>query len=339
MQLDPLEWLLEKENPSVRRYALTDLLGLGAQDDAVLEAEREIMRTGVVPEILKLQEDPAYQQAFPRFYTYKYKGLVWSLIALAEAGATPTAPIRAQCEYLLTHSQEPRDGGFSMNAAARTGGGRISEVIPCLTGNVVWAMIRLGYPDDPRVRRGLEWLARFMRFNDGVECDPQVPPYNRYEMCWGAHTCHMGVVKALKALLAVPERDWSADMSRMVNEGVEYLLAHHIHKQSHNTRRLSKPGWLKFGFPLMYQTDVLEILDILTALGVRDDRMEEAVGVVRSKRDETGRWRAENTYGGDRSLVPFNRIGEPDKWITLRAMRVLRRYDGDPGTPGVSGSL
>lgn len=251
------------------------------------------------------------------------------MIALAELGADPTPQIREQCEYLFEHSQEPQDGGFSMHDAAKTGGGRITEVIPCLTGNMVWSLIRFGYLDDPRLRKGIDWITRFSRFNDGEETDPQVPPYNRYEMCWGAHSCHMGIVKCLKALGSIPAEKRSPDVTETIRRCAEYLLIHHIHKRSHNPDRVSRPGWLKFGFPLMYQTDVLEILDILTGLGIQDPRMDEALEVVRSKQNDAGRWVAENTCGSDRMIVPVERAGEESKWITLRVLRVLkRRFNG-----------
>jgi len=76
----------------------------------------------------------------------------------------------------------------------------------------------------------------------------------------------------------------------------------------------------------MYQTDALEILDMLTALGIKDSRMDEALNLVISKQDAMGRWRLENSYASDRLLIPIGHQGEQSKWITLRAMRVLKRY-------------
>ena len=84
-------------------------------------------------------------------------------------------------------------------------------------------------------------------------------------MCWGRHTCHMGAVKALKALAAIPPDRRSPEVERTIAEGAEFVLRHHVHKRSHDPAKVSKPGWLRFGFPLMYQTDVLEILGILSA--------------------------------------------------------------------------
>lgn len=326
LKADPTEWLLEPEDPSARYFALRDLLDRGECDRDVLAARRALMESGRVPAILAAQREPAYIGAYPRFYTDKYRGLVWQLITLAELGAEANGQIREQCAYLLENAQERGEGGFSQHASARLGGGLPSEVIPCLTGNMVWSLIRLGCLDDPRVRKGIGWLTRFMRFNDGEETDPQVPPYDRYEMCWGRHTCLMGAVKALKALSAIPEGERSAEVNETIGKAAEFLLIHRVYKRSHNLNRASKPGWLKFGFPLMYQTDALEILDILTGLNVRDGRMEDAVRVVLNKQGEDGRWRLENTYAGDRMLVPMGEKDEPSKFVTLRAMRVLKRY-------------
>ena len=136
----------------------------------------------------------------------------------------------------------------------------------------------------------------------------------------------MGVVKALKALGAIPEAMRTGEVDDTIRKAAEFLLMHHIHKRSHDLGRISKPGWLRFGFPLMYQTDALEILDILTGLGMKDGRMDEAVDIVVSKQDDTGRWRLENTYASDRLLIPMGQKGDQSKWLTLRALRVLKRY-------------
>ena len=326
LKADPTDWLLNEENPSVRYFTLKDILDKTEDDPEVKRAKREIMQSGIVPDILRKQQESAYLQTFPRFYTCKYKGLVWQLIVLAELGADVSPQIKEQCEYILLNSQETQNGGFSQSIAAKTGGGRITEVIPCLTGNMVWSLIRFGYLDDPRLKKGIDWITRYMCLNDGTQDTPQVPPYDRYEMCWGKHTCHMGIVKALKALSAIPEERRSDEVNDTIRKAAEFMLIHHIYKRSHNLNRVSKPGWLKFGFPLMYQTDALEILDILTELGIEDSRMDEARNIVLSKQDGMGRWRAENTYNSDRLLIPIGQKDEQSKWITLRAMRVLKRY-------------
>ncbi len=162
------------------------------------------------------------------------------------------------------------------------------------------------------------------RFDDGIKDPPKGWPYDRYEMCWGKHTCHMGVVKALKALEEVPPDKRSKAVKNTIEKGVEYLLKHRIYKRSHDLGRISKPGWLRFGFPLMYQTDILEILDILTEFGYRDERIQEAVDLVISKQDNKGKWKLESSFNG-RFQVDIEKKGNSSKWITLRAVRVIKQ--------------
>jgi hypothetical protein len=286
------------------------------------------MEFGPVPAILEKQNEGGCWGDAKNFYTAKYHGTVWQLIILASLGADgKDERIRSACEFIMGHSQDPESGGFSMAYSAKAGVGIHSQVIPCLTGNMAWGLIRLGYLEDPRLQRAIDWITAYSRFDDGDVEAPKVWPYDRYEMCWGRHTCHMGVVKTLKALAEIPEGRRSDDVRQTIEKGAEFMLLHHVHKRSHNLNRMSKPGWLKFGFPLMYQTDVLEILGILTELGYRDERMQEAIDRVISKQDKQGRWTLENTFNG-RFVVDIEEKGKPSKWVTLNALRVLKRYYG-----------
>jgi len=325
LKADPTEWLLEKDNPSVRYFTLTEILNKPENDPKVKEAKDVIMKIGVVPKILAEQNDEGYWYTPKRFYTPKYKGTAWQLVILAELGADERDErIRRACEFILANSQNRESGGFSTWPSAKTGGGRHGGVIPCLTGNMVWSLIRFGYLEDPRVKRGVNWITTYQRCDDGIKEPPKGWPYDKYD-CWGKHTCHMGVVKALKALSEIPPSKRSQDVTKTVKKGVEHMLKHHIHKRSHDLSRVSKPGWLRFSFPLMYQTDALEILGILTKLGYKDKRMQEAVDLVISKQDNQGRWKLESTFNG-RFHVDIEQKGKPSKWITLNALKTLKGF-------------
>lgn len=83
------------------------------------------------------------------------------------------------------------------------------------------------------------------------------------------------------------------------------------------------PKWLKFGFLLMWNTDILEILSILTKLGYKDERMQESLDVVIAKQNEEGKWVLEQKFSR-RMQANIERKGKPSKWITLNALRVLK---------------
>lgn len=320
---DVLDWLLDEGDPSVRAATLRDLLDRPDTDPDLQAARAAIMQCAPVSAILDQQHEDGYWIAPNRFYTAKYRGTVWQLIVLAELGADGTDPrIKKACAFILDASQDRQSGGFA--AEGGRNGGRPSAVIPCLTGNMVFALLRLGCRDE-RVQQAIDWIATYQRFDDGDTVAPKGWPYDRYQMCWGRHTCHMGVVKAMKALCEIPEAARSEAVRTCLANAAAFMLIHHIHKRSHDLDRLSKPGWKKFGFPLMYQTDVLEILNLLLDLGYRDVRMAEAVDLVASLEGADGRWVLANSYNKSMD-VTVEKLGHPSKWITLKALTALRRW-------------
>ena len=329
MKADPTGWLLEEDNPSVRYFTLTDLLEKAPDDSDAKKAKARIMETGQVPKILTSQKSRGYWGRPEDFYIRsKYKGTVWNLILLAELGADENdSRVRHTCDFILENSQDCESGGFSYVMAKGGKGGAHTGVIPCLTGNMVWSLIRLGYLDDYRVRHGIDWIIRYQRFDDGVEEGPHGWPYEKRKKCWGTHTCHMGAVKGLKALAEIPAEKRTIEMESVIQRGAEYLLKHHIYKRSHDLAKVSKPEWLKFGFPLMWNTDALEVLGTLAKLGVRDNRMQEAIDLVISKQDERGIWKLDAAFTG-RYRVNIERVGRPSKWITLNAVRALKTLSG-----------
>lgn len=321
-----IEWLLEEENPSIRFFTLTSLLGKSEDDPTVKSAKKAIMEKGIVPKILDMQNADGSWGSPERFYTDKYEGAVWTFLILAEMAADPEDQrIKNACEFILGHSRDPESGGFSHAQSVKTQSGLTSGVIPCLTGNMVYSLIKLGCFNDERVQKGIEWICRYQRADDGEEGFPVGKIYERYKTCWGRHSCHMGVAKTLKALAAIPESERNSEVSNKLSQLFEYFLKHHIYKKSHNLEEVSKPGWLKFGFPLMYQTDVLEMLGIFADLKIRDPRLEDAIGIVKGKKNEDGLWMMDNSNNG-KMIVSVEKKGKPSKWITLKALKVLREY-------------
>lgn len=321
---DVLGWLLEETDPSVRHATLMRLEDRPTSDAEVQKARAAIMQLPPVSAILDNQLPGGHWLKPGQFYTGKYRSTVWQLLVLAELGADGSDPrIKKACTFILDVSLDRTHGGFSATGNMKTGGSD-KEVIPCLTGNMVWALIRLGCEDE-RVAKTADWIATYQRFDDGDGDAPTGWPYDRYDMCWGRHSCHMGVVKAMKALAAIPEVERTEAVRVSLANAAEFMLVHRIFKRSHAPEKVSKPGWRRFGFPLMYQTDALEILNLLLDLGYHDERMSEAVALVERKRGADGRWQLANSYA-ERMEVPLEPLHAPSKWVTLNAMWALKRW-------------
>ena len=326
MKEKDLAWLLQEDNPSLRHAVLTTLLHKTCNDGEVVQNKKQIMQTGIVPKILGLQNEDGSWGTADTFYTNKYQGTVWTLLILAELYADPQDNhVQRACSFILQHCYCPESGGFSTGQRKSSKTGNATLVIPCLTGNMVFALIRLGWFDDERVQKAIDWICRYQRTDDGDTPPPQGEMYDRYRDCWGSHSCHMGVAKSFKALIEIPEEKRNASVEAKIDEIGEYFLKHHLYKKSHNLEQVAKLGWTRFAFPLMYQTDVLELLSLFARLKIHDPRLSDAIELVEKKKTAQGVWKLENTYN-DACLFPIEEKGKSSKWITLRALGCLQEY-------------
>ena len=111
-----------------------------------------------------------------------------------------------------------------------------------------------------------------------------------------------------------------------IEQGVEFLLGVDPATAAYPTGYSDKPSgnWWKFGFPVFYVTDILQIAEALAALGYAgDQRLGSALTLVRDKQDAQGRWPLEYDYAG-KTWVNFGSKKQPNKWVTLRALRLLK---------------
>jgi len=325
LRSDPLPWLLEDDldRPSIRYFVLRDLLDRPEDDSEVQDAKKAIMQFGPVPAILDAQKPEGYWVKEGGGYSPKYQGTVWQILILAELGADPADErVRKGCEYQLSHSVAS-NGAFSALGKRPVPSG----VIPCLNGNLLYAFQSLGFGEDPRVQKALGWLAQsvtgegnFQYLKSGTTGPKFACSANNAQPCaWGAN-------KALKAFTAVPREARTPEVERAIQVGVEFLFSRDPAKADYPYSERVSSTWFKFGFPLSYWSDVLESTAILVDLGHGDDpRLKNAIQFILEKQDEQGRWRLENTM--DRMWVKLEKKGEPSKWVTLRALRVLKRMN------------
>jgi hypothetical protein len=119
-------------------------------------------------------------------------------------------------------------------------------------------------------------------------------------------------------------------VERAIGEGVNFLLDNRPAEAAYPNGENPKPSgnWWKFGFPIFYVSDILQIAEAMAGLGyARDPRLTDALRIIESKQDEQGRWLLEYRYG-PKTHGDFGRGGQPNKWVTLRALRVLKAARG-----------
>jgi hypothetical protein len=319
---DSVEWLLEQDetNLGIRYFALHDLLDRPETDPEVMQARQQVMVSGPVPAILNAQAPEGYWVKPGGGYTPSYRSTIWQIMFLAELGADPTDErVQRGCAYLLDHAIA-NNNGFSMGQRPVPSG-----VVHCLNGDLVGALLRLGYENDPRVQAAVEWQARaitgqqMVKYYRSATSGPNFGcGYNQHQPCaWGA-------VKAMRGMLATHPDRRSPLLQRAIQMGAEFLLSRDLAVADYPYSEQVSSSWFRFGFPLSYRSDVLEALQVLVLLGYgRDRRLANGIDLILSKQDSHGRWKMERSLNG-KLWHDIEQKGAPSKWITLRALRLLK---------------
>jgi hypothetical protein len=135
-------------------------------------------------------------------------------------------------------------------------------------------------------------------------------------------------IRVLEGLLAHERATGgSAKSIAARRRGEEYLLERKLFRRK-STGEVIDPAWLQFSFPTRWHYDVLRGLEYFRAAGdPPDPRLAEPIQLVVSKQQQDGTWLLENTHPGAVHFALEKGDGQPSRWNTLRALRVLRWYN------------
>ncbi|MBK8048741.1 MAG: nitrogen fixation protein NifH [Anaerolineales bacterium] len=322
-----LEWLLDAQDPGVRYLALRDLTDCAADAPELAAARAEAHRTGPIRTVLEQMDAAGFWVKPGHGYNPKYRSTVWALTLLGQLGASLAEDERIgrACAYALSHTMAS-GGMFSTS-------GTPSGTIDCLQGNLCAALYEIGY-DDPRLIEATDWMARTVTGEGIAPNTERDAPVRYYQYKCGPGfacgvndglPCAWGAIKVMLAFSKLPAHYRTPQVERAIQAGIEFLFTVDPALATYPSPA-PKPNasWFKFGFPVFYVTDVLQNVEALTALGYgHDPRLAHALEVVRAKQDADGRWRMEYEYTS-KTWVDFGLKKQPNKWVTLRALRALR---------------
>jgi hypothetical protein len=200
----------------------------------------------------------------------------------------------------------------------------------------------LGFKDS-RLDVAYEWMARIVtgedlprRVNsDGLAPTEGIPGPFRYLQRFGRGftcctnknlPCGWAAVKVMMAFSRLPVEHKSDLIERAIETGIDFFLSTDPSTAGFPGHKSGVPDirWWQFHFPV-FTPDILQIAEALTALGYGSDpRLDNTLDLIRGKQDENGRWPLEFNYRY-KMWVKYGSIGKPNKWVTLRALRVLKR--------------
>ena len=323
---NPIEWLLEPNDIGVKYLAMRDLIETDTKE--LIAATKKAYTEGPIADVLaKMKKEGYWEQPGAGYYP-KYTGTVWSIILLAQLGASVEMDerIAIACSFLLEHTLT-KDGHFTAN-------GLPSGTADCLQGNLCAAMLDLGY-EDPRLDKAFEWMARSVTGEGVAPMENKTAPLRYYagkcgtKFACGSNNklpCAWGAVKVMLAFSKWPVKRRTPLIKTAIKHGVDFLFGTDPATADYPTGFSDKPSqnWWKFGFPVFYVTDLLQNVEALVGLGYGNDpRLAHALAIIREKQDTKGRWLMEYDYTG-KTWVDFGAKKQPNKWVTLRALRVLK---------------
>jgi len=336
LKADPTDWLLEPEDPGVRYLALRDILDAGEKE--IKAARRKAHREGPIARILENMAPEGYWVRPDPVYYPKFQGTVWSIMSLAQLGGSieEDERIGTGCSYLLDHALA-KGGQFVPR-------GKPTNIGLCLQGNMLTSLMDLGCKDS-RLDKAYEWTARRVtgeglprKINDdGLAPAEGVSGPFRYvkfitDPRFGCRTneemsCAWAGTQVLMAFSRLPIERRSGLIKRAIQAGLDFFFSGEPSTADFPGHRTGVPDkrWWQFTFPT-FGTDILRIAEALTALGYGGDpRLANTLDLVRGKQDENGRWPLDYNFFRTRKMwVNYGSEGIPNKWVTLRALRVLK---------------
>ena len=115
------------------------------------------------------------------------------------------------------------------------------------------------------------------------------------------------------------------DINNAMVTAQEFLLMHRLYK-SDRTGEIIHKDFLKLAYPSRWKYDILRCLDYFQYSGQPwDERMSDAVESLLAKRNSDGSWNMQAAHPG-KQHVTMERAGQPGRWNTLRALRVLKHF-------------
>ncbi|MGA8530735.1 MAG: hypothetical protein WB622_13540 [Acidobacteriaceae bacterium] len=312
-----LNWLLRSDaDPALRWQTLRDLTD--ASVEAIAAERARLPREGIAAAILSAQHPDG---AWRRTGSPTWLTTLFTLQLLRATGIDPTDPVlTAAIAHLETSLQwNSPDGRWDLRSPEHGGNPFFEgEVEPCINGAVLALGGYFRHPSATLTRRLLtEQLP-----DGGWNCE--APKSQRSSF----HTtiCVLeGLLETERAL--TPAHELVSQIAAARRRAEEYLLQRSLHRRL-STGDIADPSFLQFAFPPRYTYNVLRALDYFRDAGLSPDpRMIGALQIVQDRQQPDGLWLLDATHN-ESLVLPFPESpGQPSRWITLRALRVLRWYN------------
>ncbi|MFH1195288.1 MAG: hypothetical protein V1720_06225 [bacterium] len=307
-KINIIDWLL-KSDPSIRWQVLRDLKNANHNE---IEKERALIsKKGWGKLLLSHQtKDGRWAESL---YSRKWISTTYSMLLLKDLGlpSKHTSALKA-CALLLDKGFY-HDHGINYFPSYKYGE-------TCVTGMILSILACFNYTDD-RIHLLVSHLLERQMKDGGWNC--QLPH-------GAVHGSFHTTISVLEGLWDYEQLfpDKSSESFNARQSAHEFLLRHQLYR-SHRTGEIIDPRMTRFSFPCRWRYDIMRALDYFQSASVDyDSRMDDALNLIKKKMNSDGMWNLQQRHAG-RTFFEIEETGKPSRWITMRALRILKKYDPD----------
>lgn len=308
MNQEVIEWLLEGD-VSVQYLVNRDLLE--TDEHKLSELQQRIVTEGFGKGYLDRQNDKGHWGR--GFYQPKWTSTHYSLLDMMTLGMPVTPEISRTIDMLVRENKSEEDGGI--NPAKTT-----SDSDVCINGMFMNYGCWFGV-EEKALHSVVDLLIREQIADGGFNC--------RSTRSGCKHSSVHTTLSVLEGIERYRTCGYTYKLDKlleMAEASREFLLIHRLYKSDHTGEVIHK-NFTMFSFPARWYYDVLRALEYFADAKIPyDERMEDALVLLRSKETKNGRWKAQNRHPGEMHFE-LDKTGKESRFNTYRALKVLKFYN------------
>lgn len=326
---EAVDWLCGNDNPVVRYLAARDFPDMSPV--TALTAYEPMRRSGLVSRIEKSSRDGVAGDSSR--YEILYRGMVWCFAELVECGLTVDDPLVAKTADRIAQAVQLPSGGFTMNwMPPREAAG--------WSGDILYYLVKSGYAEPP-LHRAAEWIMKSQRPDGGWRSSPVRGTKDALLLALFRHlpkpeeddlterSALIPTIACARALSAYGMKHGGTALA--AGRAADFILGKgklSDRIQGGGELYLANGKFTSLSYPVLCQHDIISALEFLAdekRLG--DDRASVAFNILMKKRRADGTFPCEARESGTLHAKYRFRKGNPDKWVTLRVLRFLKKVE------------
>lgn len=252
-------------------------------------------------------------------FDFSVLNLLWRLTQLSEIPFSGNNPKVTAWTKKLVENTYTGDG-FSLN-------GKNDYLLACYNGMITSILIKLNYPGNDKISKGINWIVKYQNVKRGEKCDWEETGLKKYGGCMKSTPCYIGLVKSMIALSDYKHSDYyqeDTNPGSKLDDGLNYILGQKIFLRLSDNKPITREI-TKLTYPFTWKTNIIEILRLMKANQMlNDSRCSVAREYLKGKQKKDGFWWVQTSnIMKNKSWIGFDKSREKGFWISNEIEKLI----------------